>query len=163
MRSLPATASMGALLYGDPRSDTLVVNHCKCWLPTGEPEILPKMAHNLTEMRRIIGEKDYGDGENYFTDKAQAGGWSGHLIWTDAYHPGFILKLEHAADWRDHELRPRGRLFHRRSADAVAHRRGRFLAPPVCFQNRQRHRLSRRPARAAKSLSARRCKKSRTT
>ena len=32
---------MGALLAGDPQQETLIVNHCKMWLPLGSREVLP--------------------------------------------------------------------------------------------------------------------------
>ena len=32
---------MGALLAGDPRRETLIVNHCKMWLPLGSREVVP--------------------------------------------------------------------------------------------------------------------------
>jgi len=32
---------MGALLAGDPRHETLIVNHCKMWLPLGSREVAP--------------------------------------------------------------------------------------------------------------------------
>jgi alpha-L-fucosidase 2 len=46
---------MGALLYGDPRHDTLIAGHCKLWLPAGSREALPDMGPVLPEMRRITG------------------------------------------------------------------------------------------------------------
>jgi len=85
---------MGALLYGDPRHDTLIADHCKLWLPAGSREILPDMGPVLPEMRRIIGASGYGAGQKFFLDTARKQGWGGHLVWTDAFHPGFFLKIE---------------------------------------------------------------------
>ena len=84
---------MGAMLYGDPTQDTLLVNHCKLWLPAGSREILPNGGDFLPEMRRIIGEKGYDAGQKFFLQKARESGWGGHLVWTDAFHPGFSLKI----------------------------------------------------------------------
>lgn len=85
---------MGAMLYGDPRRDTILVNQCKLWLPAGSLEVLPKSGKDLPEMRRIIGEKGYGEGQKFFLQKALESGWGGKIIWTDAYHPGFYLTVE---------------------------------------------------------------------
>ena len=85
---------MGALLAGDPTQDTLIVNHCKLWLPLGSREIVPDVGTVLPEMRRIIGEKDYGAGHAFFLDQARKQGWDGKLVWTDPFHPGFIIKLD---------------------------------------------------------------------
>ena len=65
---------MGALLYGDPRHDTLVVDHCKLWLPLGSREVMPDMVPVLPEMRRIIGEQGYQAGQNFFLDTARKQG-----------------------------------------------------------------------------------------
>ena len=85
---------MGALLFGGPRHDTLIANHCKLWLPTGSREVLPDLGGELPEMRRIIGEHGYPAGEAFFYQQAKAHGWGGNLVWTDAFHPGFFLSLE---------------------------------------------------------------------
>lgn len=86
--------TMGALLYGDPRHDTLIADHCKLWLPAGSHEVLPDMGPVLPEMRRIIGTSGYDAGQKFFLDTARKQGWGGHLVWTDAFHPGFFLKIE---------------------------------------------------------------------
>jgi alpha-L-fucosidase 2 len=85
---------MGALLAGDPVSDTLIVNHCKLWLPLGSREVVPDVGAVLPEMRRIIGEKGYDAGQKYFLSKAKEQGWDGKLVWTDPFHPGFVLKID---------------------------------------------------------------------
>ena len=86
--------TMGALLYGDPRHDTILVNHCKLWLPAGSREILPDNSKDLPEMRRIIGEQGYQAGQDYFLRRARENGWGGDLVWTDAFHPGFFLSID---------------------------------------------------------------------
>ncbi|WP_338287008.1 glycoside hydrolase N-terminal domain-containing protein [Luteolibacter sp. LG18] len=85
--------TLGAMLYGDPEKDTLLVNHSKLWLPAGSREVLPNGGDILGEMRRIIGEKGYGEGQKFFLQKAEEGGWGGKLVWTDVFHPGFFLDL----------------------------------------------------------------------
>ncbi len=90
--------NMGALLYGDPRRDTLLVDHCKLWLPAGSREVLPNGGAILPEMRRIIGEQGYDAGQKFFLQKAREGGWGGNLVWTDAFHPGFFLNITQPQD-----------------------------------------------------------------
>ncbi|HEX8296157.1 MAG TPA: glycoside hydrolase N-terminal domain-containing protein [Chthoniobacteraceae bacterium] len=86
--------NMGAMLFGHPAKDTILVNHCKLWLPAGSREVLPKAGESLAEMRRIIAEKGYGEGQKFFLQKARDSGWSGKLVWTDVFHPGFLVNLE---------------------------------------------------------------------
>lgn len=84
--------NLGALLAGDPQQDTLILNDCKLWLPLGSREIVPEMGQYLSEMRRIIAERGYGDGQAFFEAKAREQGWK-ELVWTDPFHPGFFLKI----------------------------------------------------------------------
>ena len=86
--------TMGALLYGDPRRDTLIADHCRLWLPAGSREVLPDMGPVLPEMRRIIGEQGYDAGQKFFLKTAREQGWGGSLVWTDAFHPGFFLRID---------------------------------------------------------------------
>jgi len=85
--------TMGVMLYGNPTKDTILVNHCKLWLPAGSREILPNAGDVLPEMRRIIAAQGYEAGQKFFLKKARESGWGGNLVWTDAFHPGFFLKL----------------------------------------------------------------------
>lgn len=89
---------MGAMLYGGPVEETILVNHCKLWLPAGSREVLPNAGDALPEMRRLIGESGYRAGQQYFLQKARESGWGGQLVWTDAFHPGFFLKISQPQD-----------------------------------------------------------------
>lgn len=89
---------MGALLFGDPSQDTLIVNHCKMWLPLGSREVVPDVGKYLPELRKTIAEKGYGAGQKFFEEKAREQGWDGKLVWTDPFHPAFFLKIEQPAD-----------------------------------------------------------------
>ena len=111
---------MGALLYGDPRHDTLVANHCKLWLPAGSREILPDMGHDLPEMRRIIGETGLrGRAELLLpTGRKQRLGRAPDL--DRRVPPRLLPRHRPAAGRRDHGLRPRRGLRDRRSVGAVA-------------------------------------------
>lgn len=84
---------MGAMLYGDPSQDTILITHCKLWLPAGSREVPPNCGGLLPEMRRIIAAQGYEAGQKFFLNKARENGWDGNLVWTDAFHPGFFLKL----------------------------------------------------------------------
>ncbi|MGA2032609.1 MAG: glycoside hydrolase N-terminal domain-containing protein [Thermoguttaceae bacterium] len=88
---------MGALLAGDPRHDTLIVNHCKMWLPLGSREMLPDVGKYLPEIRKIIAEKGYGEAQKFFEARAKEQGWGGKIIWTDPFHPAFFLKIDQPA------------------------------------------------------------------
>ena len=113
---------MGALLYGDPRHDTLIVDHCKLLAAARLARSLSRTwATVLPEMRRIIGEQGYDAGQKFFLDTARKQGWGGHLVWTDPFHPGFFLNIDQPQDGADHQLCPRRKLRDGRSLGAVAH------------------------------------------
>lgn len=84
---------MGALLAGDPTTETLIANHCKLWLPLGSREVVPDIGKSLPEMRKIIGEQGYRAGQDFFYQQAKEQGWDGKLVWTDKFHPGFFLNV----------------------------------------------------------------------
>ena len=52
---------MGALIFGGPGSETVVANHCRLFLPLGNREIVPNLAADVPELRRIIRNKGYGE------------------------------------------------------------------------------------------------------
>lgn len=86
--SAPATITLYGMTASrwtafNPARDTLIVNHCKLWLPLGSREIVPDVGAVLPEMRRIIGEKGYGAGHAFFLETARKQGWDGKLVWTD--------------------------------------------------------------------------------
>ena len=88
---------MGALLFGSPTNETLVANHCRLFLPRGSREIVPDLAANVPELRRIIRDQNYGEAMKFFLGKAKAQGYPG-LIWTDPYHPGLFINVVQSAD-----------------------------------------------------------------
>jgi hypothetical protein len=87
---------MGAMLFCDPQNDTLVVNHCRLFLPLGNREIVPDLAKFTPELRQIIQGKGYGEAMNFLLGKAKEQGYPG-LIPTDPYHPGLFINIKQPA------------------------------------------------------------------
>jgi hypothetical protein len=88
---------MGAMLFGTPDNEIFVANHCRLFLPLGNREIVPDLAVNVPELRRIIHEKNYDEAMKFFLGKAKDQGYPG-LIPTDPYHPGFFINIRQPAD-----------------------------------------------------------------
>lgn len=110
---------MGAMLFGDPTNDTLVANHCRLFLPLGNREIVPDLAKEVPELRRIVREKNYGEAMKFFLGQAQKQGYPG-LTWTDKFHPALFVRIvqpaagairdyERTEDFRTGEVRVRWR------------------------------------------------------
>jgi hypothetical protein len=83
---------MGALVFGQPLQETIIVNHGRLWLPLGSREVVPDLAQYVPELRQIIKTKDYDAAMQFFLGKAREQGFPG-LIWTDPGHMGFELKI----------------------------------------------------------------------
>lgn len=87
---------MGLMLFGDPLKETIVINHCRLFLPLGSSEILPDLAPSLPELRDICRTKGYREGMDFILGKAKAQGFPG-IINTDPFHPGLFVHIEQAA------------------------------------------------------------------
>jgi alpha-L-fucosidase 2 len=88
---------MGAMMFGTPENEIFVANHCRLFLPLGNREIVPDLAVNVPELRRIIHEENYEEAMKFFLGKAKDQGYPG-LIPTDPYHPGFFINIRQPAD-----------------------------------------------------------------
>ena len=88
---------MGAMMFGTPENEIFVANHCRLFLPLGNREIVPDLAVNVPELRRIIHEENYDEAMKFFLGKAKDQGYPG-IIPTDPYHPGFFINIRQPAD-----------------------------------------------------------------
>jgi hypothetical protein len=65
----------GVMIYGGPATETLVGNHCRLFLPKGNPEKVPNLADALPELRRIYREQGPAAGIKFWMEKAQRFGY----------------------------------------------------------------------------------------
>ena len=119
---------MGALLAGDPWHETLIVDHCKMWLPLGSREVLPDVGKYLSQMRRIIAEKGYGPYQDFFEAKAKQQGWGGKIILDRPLSSGLLRQHRPGRQRLHHGLRPRRGFFHGRGLGPMENGRRRVLA-----------------------------------
>ncbi|WP_416147401.1 glycosyl hydrolase family 95 catalytic domain-containing protein [Salipaludibacillus sp. HK11] len=81
--------TIGALVFGDPLKETIVLNHEKLYEPHHD-EIVQNndLFPYLDEIRTMMKNGRFRDAAALFSGK------SGHsLLFTDAYHPAYALKL----------------------------------------------------------------------
>ncbi|MFA9557703.1 glycoside hydrolase N-terminal domain-containing protein [Evansella sp. AB-rgal1] len=80
--------TMGALVFGQPYEETIILNHEKLYEPFHEEIVQNKpLAPYLPEIREMMKRGKFQDAAALFSDK------SGHpLLFTDAYHPAYALK-----------------------------------------------------------------------
>mgnify|MGYP000222713308 CR=1 FL=1 len=90
---LSGNGRMGLMYYGLPGDETLVLNHCRLFLPLGNVENVPDIGKNLEELRKIIKERGYNRGMAFMEEKGKQAGWPGMIQNTDPFHPGMMLKI----------------------------------------------------------------------
>ena len=89
--------TLGALVYGDPYRERVVLNHERFNLPRwASPPEPPDIAHALAEIRRLMLAGRYSEAYAHSIEAAREDGWDG-LVWTDMYHPGHALCFEVAS------------------------------------------------------------------
>ena len=95
---------MGAMLFGVPTKETFVATHCRLFMPRGNREIVPDLAKDVPEMRRIYHDKGPKEAEEFLVSKAKEQGFPGQTP-TDPCHPGFFVNILQPAvgEIRDYE------------------------------------------------------------
>ncbi|WP_053070486.1 glycosyl hydrolase family 95 catalytic domain-containing protein [Alkalihalobacillus pseudalcaliphilus] len=79
---------LGALVYGHPEEETIILNHERLYEPFHEQVVQNhNLAPYLLEIRQLMNKGRFRDAAALFSEK------SGHpLLFTDAYHPAYALK-----------------------------------------------------------------------
>ena len=95
---------MGAMLFGVPTKEIFVATHCRLFMPRGNREIVPDLAKDVPEMRRIYHDKGPKEAEEFLFSKAKEQGFPGQTP-TDPCHPGFFANILQPAvgEVRDYE------------------------------------------------------------
>ncbi|SDZ19092.1 Glycosyl hydrolase family 65, N-terminal domain [Evansella caseinilytica] len=80
----------GALVYGDPLKETIILNHEKLYEPFHDEVVQNNdLSPYLGEIRTLMKNGRFRDAAELFSDK------SGHpLLFTDAFHPAYALKFQ---------------------------------------------------------------------
>jgi alpha-L-fucosidase 2 len=83
--------NMGVMVFGRPYAETLVVNHCKLYLPLGNREIVQDFAASMPVFK-AAGLKAGRDGPAVVHKMMQARATQ-KIVPTDPFHPAFLLSL----------------------------------------------------------------------
>jgi len=87
----------GALVFGDPLNETIILNHARLFMPVHEPLAPVKTGAHLTEIRQMIAEGKYRKAAE-FVDEISRGEGYGEKRWTDPFIPAFNIKLRMSAE-----------------------------------------------------------------
>jgi hypothetical protein len=91
---LSGNGRMGVMMFGQPASETVVLNHCQLYLPRGSREIVQDLAKSMPEIK-AAGLKAGANGPAV-VHKMMREKTGQKIIHTDPFHPACLLKLEMA-------------------------------------------------------------------
>ena len=96
---LSGNGRMGVMMFGKPYSETVVLNHCKLYLPKGSREIVHALADSMPEFK-AAGLKAGANGPAV-VHKMMLAKTGQKIIGTDPFHPACLVKLEMAPQSRN--------------------------------------------------------------
>jgi hypothetical protein len=88
--------SLGAMVYGSPNEESVILNHGRLYLPLHPPLPPPDTAALLPEIRRLNAAGLYQQAADLVVATADKAGYGGKR-WTDPYIPACDLKISQPA------------------------------------------------------------------
>ncbi|MFW5857590.1 MAG: glycosyl hydrolase family 95 catalytic domain-containing protein [Planctomycetota bacterium] len=85
--------TLGAMVHGQPREETIIVNHERLFLPREAPGDPLAVAEHLPALRRILAEDGYAHGLVYLDTRACEKGLA-PARGNPAFHPAFSLTIQ---------------------------------------------------------------------
>ncbi|MCF7674433.1 MAG: glycoside hydrolase N-terminal domain-containing protein, partial [Akkermansiaceae bacterium] len=86
----------GAMVYGVPDQETIILNHGRLYLPLHPPLPPPDTASRLPELRRLMAEEKFQQAAEQVVTIADQAGYGGKR-WTDPFIPACDLTLSQPA------------------------------------------------------------------
>jgi hypothetical protein len=94
---ISGNGTLGALVFGQPLDETVVVNRAGLFLPWKEPLPPVAMATHLPEIRTMLADGRYRDAARFANELGQREGY-GEKRWTDPLVPAFDIRLHQDAE-----------------------------------------------------------------
>jgi hypothetical protein len=93
----------GALVFGQPIDETIVLNHARLFMPVHEPLTPVNTGVHLTEIRSMIADGQYKRATEYVVEISKTEGY-GEKRWTDPFIPAFNIRvmMEPAGEVKDY-------------------------------------------------------------
>lgn len=92
---LSGNGTMGIMVMGNPKCDTIITNHALLYLPINEPLPPVSQGKHLEEIRDLMLRGDYGKASQYIVDLSHQEGYK-NKRWTDPYVPALDLTVSSA-------------------------------------------------------------------
>ncbi len=101
---ITGNGKLGAMVYGTPNDETIILNHGRLYLPLNQPLPPPDTAPLLPEIRRLMAAEQYQKAADLVVATADKAGYGGKR-WTDPYVPACDLKIVQPAkgETRDYQ------------------------------------------------------------
>jgi len=94
---ISGNGKLGALVYGAPLDETVVLNHARLFMPLNQPLPPVDTASHLKEIRQLLAEGQYQRAADLVVDLSHQDGY-GAKRWTDPFVPAFDLLIEMASN-----------------------------------------------------------------
>lgn len=90
---LIGNGTMGAMVFGDPHAETIIVSHSALYLPLRTPNEPINQASRLSEIRQLILEGNGAEAAKIPVEQSMTEGYDGQ-IWSDPYIPAFDILIK---------------------------------------------------------------------
>jgi alpha-L-fucosidase 2 len=89
---LAGNGTMGAMVFGYPHDETIILNHAELYMPSTEPMKPINQASRLDEIRKLLFEGKYQEAADIPVEIGMQEGYGG-TRWTDPYIPAFNVYI----------------------------------------------------------------------
>jgi hypothetical protein len=94
---ISGNGKLGALVYGRPLDETIVLNHARLFMPLNEPLPPVDTASHLKEIRQMLTAGQPQRAADFVVELSHQQGY-GAKRWTDPFIPAFDLRIEMASN-----------------------------------------------------------------
>lgn len=90
---ISGNGTMGALVFGQPLEETIILNHARLFMPLHPPLPPPKTGSHLGEIRELMVGGEYQRAADLVVNVSHSEGYGGKR-WTDPFIPAFDLNIK---------------------------------------------------------------------
>ena len=90
---ISGNGKFGALVYGQPLDETIVLNHARLFMPLHEPLPPVDTASHLKEIRQMLAAGEYQRAADFVVELSKKSGYAGKR-WTDPFVPAFDVRVK---------------------------------------------------------------------
>lgn len=92
---LSGNGTIGAMVFGKPHEETIILNHARCYLPMRTPPKPINQASRLAEIRDLMAQGKFVEATRIPVEQASKEGFS-EMLWIDPYVPFANIRLNMA-------------------------------------------------------------------